>query len=43
MLLDVASRRGGGAFLGLGEARLWILLAVLVLILVITLLNRRNR
>ncbi len=34
--------RGPGLF-GLGQARLWMLLAVLVLILVITLVNRRNR
>lgn len=44
MLLDVAGwRLGGRMFFGLGQARVWVLLAVLVLILVITLLNRRNR
>ena len=45
MLLTAVAgwRTRGPVLFGLGGARLWILLAVLVLILVITLLNRRNR
>jgi hypothetical protein len=36
-------RLRGPMLFGFGQARLWILLAILVLILVITLVNRRNR
>lgn len=43
MHLDLTGWRAGGRFFGLGEARLWLLVAVLVLILVIVLVNRRNR
>ncbi len=44
MLLTIASGRRlrGPVLFGLGAARLWILLAILVLVLVITLVNRRK-
>lgn len=38
----VVGRVRGPRLFGLGQARVWVLLAVLVLILVITLINRRR-
>lgn len=42
-LLDLTLwRLRGPRFFGLGHARVWVLLAILVLILVITLVNKRR-
>lgn len=42
-VLQVHERRFGGRFFGLGHARLWVLLAVLILVLVAVWVSNRNR